>query len=67
LNMNMSLTRKLFASHLRQEGIQPEIIDMLQGRVSQSILTRHYLVPQSTLRNDVLSALKKLKKEIDEQ
>jgi intergrase/recombinase len=65
--MNMSLTRKLFASHLRQEGIQPEIIDMLQGRVSQSILTRHYLVPQSTLRNDVLSALKKLKKEIDEQ
>jgi intergrase/recombinase len=62
----MSLTRKLFASHLRQEGIQREIIDMLQGRVSsQSILTRHHLVPQSTLRNDVLSALNKLKQEIE--
>jgi hypothetical protein len=46
LNMEMSLTRKLFASYLRQEGIQPEVVDMLQGRVSQSVLIRHYLVPE---------------------
>jgi intergrase/recombinase len=63
--MNMSLTRKLFASHLRQEGIQPEVVDLLQGRVSQSILTRHYLVPQSTLKDDVLRALKKLQRLIE--
>jgi intergrase/recombinase len=30
---------------LRQEGIQPEVIDSLQGRVPPSVLTRHYLVP----------------------
>jgi hypothetical protein len=30
-SMYMHYTRKIFASHLRNEGIQPEIIDMLQG------------------------------------
>jgi intergrase/recombinase len=60
LNMDMHLTRKIFASHLRQEGIQPEVVDMLQGRVSQSVLTRHYLVPQSSLKDQVLQALEKL-------
>ena len=65
LNRNMSLTRKLFASHLRQEGIQPEGVDLLQGRVSQSILTHHYLVPQSTLKDEVLRALEKLQRLIE--
>lgn len=44
IKCDMRYARKIFASHLRNEGIQPEIIDLLQGRVSQSILTRHYLV-----------------------
>jgi intergrase/recombinase len=65
--MEMSLTRKLFASHLRQEGIQPEVVDMLQGRVSQSVLTRHYLVPQSSLKDQVLESMEKLKQAIEEQ
>lgn len=60
IKMDMYLCRKIFASWLRKEGIQPEAIDLLQGRVSQSILTRHYLVPQNTLRDDVLRALEKL-------
>ena len=58
--MDMYLTRKIFASWLRKEGIQPEVVDMLQGRVSQSVLTRHYLVPQSSLKDQVLQALEKL-------
>lgn len=33
IKMEMYLTRKIFASYLRKEGIEPEIIDMLQGRV----------------------------------
>jgi hypothetical protein len=37
---------------------------MLQGRVSQSVLTRHYLVPQSTFKNDVLQALEKLQRQL---
>lgn len=54
-------TRKIFASWLRQEGgIQPEVVDMLQGRVSQSVLTRHYLTPSNDLKDRVLSSLSKL-------
>jgi intergrase/recombinase len=64
IDMDMSLCRKIFASWLRKEGIQPEIVDLLQGRVSQSILTRHYLVPQSSLKNDVLNALEKLERQL---
>jgi hypothetical protein len=63
--MDMYLTRKIFASWLRKEGIQPEVVDMLQGRVSQSVLTRHYLVPQSSLKDQVLDALNKLKEEFE--
>jgi Archaeal phage integrase len=63
---NLHLCRKVFASYLRQEGgIQPEVIDMLQGRVSQSVLARHYLVPQRSLKDEVLQALQKLKQRIE--
>ena len=65
IKMDMRYCRKIFASHLRASGIQPEIIDMLQGRVSQSILTRHYLVPQSSLKDDVLNALEKLQRQLE--
>jgi hypothetical protein len=61
--MELKLCRKLFASYLRQTaGIQPEVVDLLQGRVSTSILTRHYLVPDNSLRHDVLAgAVEKLR------
>nr|MDQ3883124.1 hypothetical protein [Thermoproteota archaeon] len=65
VNMDMALCRKVFASWLRKEGIQPEIIDLLQGRASQSILTRRYLVPQSSFKSEVLSALEKLQQQLD--
>lgn len=46
---------------VNQSGIQPEIIDLLQDRVSsQSILTRHYLVPKSSFKDDVPQALEQL-------
>jgi intergrase/recombinase len=62
--MDMHLTRKIFASWLRKEGIQPEIVDLLQGRVSQSILTRHYLAPSQSMKDDVLKALEKLQRKL---
>ena len=65
LSMRMSYCRKIFASYLRSEGIQPEFVDLLQGRVSQSILTRHYLTPDSSLRDNVLAAIENLRKTID--
>jgi hypothetical protein len=36
-------------------------VDLLQGRVSQSILTRHYLTPDSSLRDNVLAAIENLR------
>jgi len=65
ISMEMHLCRKIFASHLRQSGIQAEVVNLLQGRVDSDILTRHYLVPSSTLKDQVLDALKQLQKMID--
>ena len=62
--MRMAYCRKIFASYLRSEGIQPEFVDLLQGRVSTSILTRHYLVPDNSLRDNVLAAVDKLREKI---
>ncbi len=62
LPMEMYLCRKVFASWLRKEGIQPEIVDLLQGRVSQSILVRHYLAPSAGLADKVLAAVDNLHK-----
>ncbi len=63
--MEMRFCRKIFASHLRVSGIQPEIVNLLQGRVDSDILTTHYLVPQNSLKDQVLDALKQLQKMID--
>jgi intergrase/recombinase len=60
----MAYCRKIFASYLRAEGIQPEFVDLLQGRVSQSILTRHYLTPDSSLRDNVLAAIENLREKL---
>jgi intergrase/recombinase len=64
IDMDMRLCRKIFASHLRNSGIQPEIVDMLQCGVAQSVLTRHYLVPDQYFKEDVLKALKQLEQRL---
>ena len=59
------LTRRIFASWLmRQSGIESEYIDLLQGRVKQSVLTRHYLSPSNDLKDRVLDAVSGLQKQI---
>lgn len=63
-DMEMRLCRKIFASWLRKAGIQPEVVDMLQGRVPPSVLTRHYLVPDQHYKEDVLKALKQLEQRL---
>ena len=37
--------RKIWATYMRHEGIEPEIIDLLQGRVSKTIFMQHYYRP----------------------
>jgi hypothetical protein len=39
LRLNISLCRKIFATFLRSEGIDQETIDLLQGRISKSVLS----------------------------
>jgi intergrase/recombinase len=48
----------------RQQGIQPEIIDILQGRIGKNIFLRHYLTPSSTYEAEVLKALEKLQQQL---
>jgi hypothetical protein len=43
--MNMYYCRKIFATYLRNKGIEPEIIDLLQGRISSSVFVNHYYRP----------------------
>jgi intergrase/recombinase len=45
LDMNMAYCRKIFATYLRNQGIEPETIDLLQGRISKSVFVRHYFRP----------------------
>jgi intergrase/recombinase len=41
----MHYCRKLFATYLRNQGIEQEIIDILQGRISNSVFVNHYYRP----------------------
>ena len=44
-DMNLYYCRKIFATYLRNKGIEPEIIDLLQGRISSSVFVNHYYRP----------------------
>ena len=44
-DMNMYYCRKVYATYLRNKGIEPEIIDLLQGRISSSVFVNHYYRP----------------------
>jgi intergrase/recombinase len=63
--MQLKYCRKIYASFLRQQGVQPEIIDMLQGRIGKNIFLRHYLTPSSSYKTEVLQAIHDLKHKIE--
>jgi hypothetical protein len=64
--MNMHYCRKIFASYLGQSaGIESEIIDLLQGRISKSVFARHYFRPNlQQYTKKILDALQELKLEL---
>ena len=45
VSMNLYYCRKFFAIYLRTNGIEPVIINLLQGRIPSSILVDHYYSP----------------------
>ena len=65
VRMEMHLCRRIFASHLSACGIQSEVIDYLQGRVSSSVFSRHYLTPGAGLKDRVLLAVAELSDKLD--
>ena len=61
LSMNMYYCRKVFATYLRNRGIESEIIDLLQGRTLSSIFVNHYYRPDI---NEVIT--KKIRPVLDD-
>jgi intergrase/recombinase len=59
LDMNMAYCRKIFATHLRSNGIEQEIIDLLQGRTPKSVFARYYYRPDFDYQKikDVITSL----------
>lgn len=65
LDMQLKYCRKIFASYLRQSGVESEIVDLLQGRVPKSVFALHYFTPSLDYRDRVLECLSHLKQEIE--
>jgi hypothetical protein len=63
----MSYCRKIYATFLRNEGIEPEVIDMLQGRIPNSIFVRHYYRPSMERFDEIGIKLNKLYNRIVEK
>jgi hypothetical protein len=45
LQMRMNYCRKIFGTHLRYCGIESEMVNLLEGRISPEIFVRHYWSP----------------------
>jgi Archaeal phage integrase len=68
LCMNMSYCRKIFATHLRTNGVEQETIDLLQGRIPKSVFARNYFRPDfENVQNKITKALDVLQNEIGVQ
>ena len=59
-NFYMSYCRKIFATFLRNEGVESELIDLLQGRIPNSIFVRHYYRPDMSKFDEIQEKLDKL-------
>lgn len=64
LSMRIKYCRKIYASWLRQSGIEAEIIDMLQGRIGKNIFIRHYMTPSNSYRDKIIDAVDRLREQI---
>jgi hypothetical protein len=60
LQMNMNYCRKIFATFMRNNGIEQEVIDLLQGRIPKSVFVRHYYKPDLARFEKVRSLLDNL-------
>lgn len=45
LSTNLKYCRKIFSTYLRMNGVESELIDLLQGRIPKTVFARHYFRP----------------------
>jgi intergrase/recombinase len=64
VEMHMNYCRKIFATYLRNKGIEQEVIDLLQGRIPKNIFVRHYYKPDIGIFNRIREILNELFKNI---
>jgi intergrase/recombinase len=50
--IHMLYCRKIFATYLRLSGIEPEMVDLLQGRIPRNVFVRHYFRPNFAKENE---------------
>jgi len=60
IKMNISICRKIYATFLRNEGVEQEMIDLLQGRIPKSVFVRHYYRPDPSRFDEIREKLTKL-------
>lgn len=60
IKMNISICRKIFATFLRNEGVEQEMIDLLQGRIPKSVFVRHYYRPDMSKFDQISEKLTSL-------
>jgi intergrase/recombinase len=63
-HINTKYCRKIFATFLRHNGIEQELIDLLQGRIPKAIFVRHYYRPNLETFDRIRSLLGQLQKQI---
>jgi intergrase/recombinase len=62
---NFNYCRKIFATYLRMQGIEQEVIDLLQGRLPKSIFLRYYYRPDLSIYIKIQNKLQTLYKIIN--
>jgi len=60
IKCSLSYCRKIFATFLRNEGVEPELIDMPQGRIPNSVFIRHYYRPDMSKFDGIREKLTRL-------
>ncbi|MEM0079926.1 MAG: integrase [Nitrososphaerota archaeon] len=62
---HLNIFRKIWATYMRRRGLEPEIIDLLQGRTPRSIFIKHYYRPDiAQMISDVRERLQGLRIEL---
>jgi intergrase/recombinase len=57
---NFNYCRKIFATYMRMQGIEQEVIDLLQGRLPKSIFLRYHYRPDLSTYTKIQKNLKTL-------